>query len=199
MKRFYHLFALVSFFIFLGVNLHASPLRGYIVTKNGRQLTGYIGEVYQSDYSSIVVFINDFGSVYHIHAELIKGFVYKNEENYVAYASMPVRNAWHFLRIIEKGKALSLYQAPESQVTVGFIQGSFQVKRYEVSEFWLQFENKKPTRIRKVGYKGKMRRLLRKTAPELSQKIGGEGYKFQDLPGIVREYNHFLSQKRWKI
>ena len=42
-------------------------------------------------------------------------------------------------------------------------------------------------------------RLLRKTAPKLSEKIGQEGYQFKDLPDVVLKYNQLLSQRRWTI
>lgn len=199
MKVFYMLTPLLLLCLACAVPLQVDPLRGYIITKNGRQLTGYIGEIFQGSGGSTVVFINDFGSEYHIHAALIRGFVFRKGEEYVAYESVRVRQARHFLRILERGAELSLYQAPEVRTELFFTGGNFQVRTYEAEEFWLQFQDKKLTRIRKAGFRNKMRRLLSKTAPELSEKIGEAGYKFQDLPGIVREYNRVRAQRKWTI
>lgn len=197
MKLCYLIFFLIP--LFFTAAAQGGPLQGYIVTKNGRQLTGYISDVLQVREGGVVVFINDFGSVYYIQAELIRGFVFRNGEEYVAYASMPARRGWHFLCIVEKGPGLSLYLAPEQRVSIQAGGMPLQARKQEVEEYWLLFKDKKIKRVSKAGYKGKMRRLLRKRAPELSEKIGEEGYRFRDLPAIVREYNRHSTQRRFTI
>ncbi len=181
--------------------LCTDPARGYIVTKNSRRLTGYIGEIYHSQFQSIVVFINDFGSVYNIEAERIRGFVFTDEKGYTAYESKNFRGRWYFLRILEKGASLNLYQSPEEQYSIRFDNGILEASTHTVTEFWVEArERKKPVRVTRFNFRRKMRRLFRKLdAPEFRDKIGEEGYRFGDLSGIVREYNRERSLNKREI
>ncbi|NJL75787.1 MAG: hypothetical protein HC892_12960 [Saprospiraceae bacterium] len=49
---------------------------GYIITLDGKRLTGQIGDVSYSNIISNVEFVNDFGTPYQLRAELIRGFVF---------------------------------------------------------------------------------------------------------------------------
>ncbi|MCB9266168.1 MAG: hypothetical protein H6558_14150, partial [Lewinellaceae bacterium] len=117
------LYAILFAMLFAASGLCNGPARGYIVTKNGKRLTGYIGEVFHSQFRSVVVFINDFGSTYNIEAERIRGFVFFDNEGYTAFESKNFRGRWYFLRILEKGVALNLYQSPEELYNIRFDNG----------------------------------------------------------------------------
>lgn len=177
------------------------PARGYIVTKNGKQLTGFIGDIYHSQFRSIVVFINDFGSVYNIEAERIRGFVFSDEKGYVAFESKNVRGRWYFLRILEKGGAANLYQSPEEEYIIRFENGLLKASSRSITEFWLEVQGRKqPIRINRLNFRRKLKRFFRKAgAPEFEEKIGTEGYRFHDLPGAIREYNQGRAVKKWEI
>ena len=190
MKQLYALlFALL--FAATGLCTDTDPARGYIVTKNGKQLTGYIGELYHTQFQSVVVFINDFGSPYNIEAERIRGFVFTDEKGYTAFESKNCRNHWYFLRILEKGAAVNLYQSPEEEFILRFENGILEAGTRTVTEYWLEMTDKKqPIRINSLNFRRKLRRLFKKEeAPEFREKIGKEGYRFRDLPNIIRAYN----------
>ena len=190
MKQLYAIL-LTLFFAATGLCSDTGPARGYIVTKNGKQLTGYIGELYHTPFQSIVVFINDFGSPYNIEAERVRGFVFTNEEGYTAFESKNCRGRWYFLRILEKGAAVNLYQSPEEEFILRFENGILEAGTRTVTEYWLEMKDKKqPIRINSLNFRRKLRRLFKKEeAPEFREKIGKEGYRFRDLPNIIREYN----------
>lgn len=183
------------------VQTDTGPARGYIVTKNGKQLTGYIGDIYHSDLRSVVVFINDFGSVYSIEAERIRGFVFSNEKGYTAYESKNCRHRWYYLRILEKGAALNLYQSPEEEYSIRFENGVLQANTRSITEFWVEAEGRKyPIRIDRLNFRRKMRRLFQKMdAPKFREKIGQENYRFKNLPEIIREYNQDRSLNKREI
>jgi hypothetical protein len=199
MKRTCLLFALCSFCCSLAIA--AMPARGYIVTKDQKMLTGYIADVYQTTDQSIVVFINDFGTPYFIQAELILGFVYREGEEgeYVTYISLPTqRRSSTFLRIVEQGR-FSLFLAPEHHVRASIDQGVIFAQSYQVTEYWLLAAGEAPMRLRRSNYKRKLKRLLRPSAPEMVGQIGREGFKFQDLPAIIRSYNLLFPSKGWTL
>ncbi|MCB0587439.1 MAG: hypothetical protein KDD06_19250 [Phaeodactylibacter sp.] len=195
------LYAILFAMLFAASGLCNGPARGYIVTKNGKRLTGYIGEVYHSQFRSIVVFINDFGSTYNIEAERIRGFVFFDNEGYTAFESKNFRGRWYFLRILEKGVALNLYQSPEEQYNIRFDNGVLQASIHNVTEFWIESRaRKRPVRLNRLNFRRKMRRLFRKIdAPDYRDKIGAEGYHFRDLADIVREYNREQSLNKREI
>jgi hypothetical protein len=177
------------------------PSRGYIVTKDQKMLTGYIADVYQTSDHSVVVFINDFGTPYLIQAELILGFVYREDENgeYVTYISLPTRRRSNtFLRIVEQG-SLSLFLAPEHHVRASINQGVVFAQSYQVTEYWLLAAEQEPLRLRRSSYKRKLKRLLQQQAPEMAAQIGQEGFKFHDLPTIIKSYNSLFPSKGWML
>ncbi len=186
------------FCLSLAAALQAAPWRGYIVTKDQKKLTGYVAEVYQTTSESVVVFINDFGTTYFIQAELIRGFVYQTEEGYITYVSLPIRQSSRFMRVVEQG-SLSLFLAPELRLRTSFNQGLLYAEQYVLTEYWLLSPDKHPLRLRRTAYKRKVQRLLQRNAPELAGKIGQEGYKFNDLPAIIKEYNQLTAPKGWTL
>ena len=185
----------------VATGLCKDPARGYIVTKNGKQLTGYIGELYHSQFQSIIVFINDFGSPYNIEAERIRGFVFVDEKGYTAFESKNCRNRWYFLRILEKGAAVNLYQSPEEEYAFRFENGILTASSRNITEYWLEMHGRKqPVRIHRLNFKRKLKRLFKKEdAPEYREKIGKEGYRFRDLPSIIKEYNKDRSLNKREI
>ncbi|MCB0581564.1 MAG: hypothetical protein KDD10_19925 [Phaeodactylibacter sp.] len=195
------LYTALLIMLFAAAGLCTDPARGYIVTKNGKQLTGYIGDIYHSPYRGVVTFINDFGTVYNIEAERIRGFVFSNEQGYTAYESKQLRGNWIYLRILEKGGAVNLYQSPEEEYTLSFKNGMMTADSRKITEYWLEVKGKKqPVRVNRLNFRRKLRRLFRKAgAPEYREKVGSEGYRFRDLPEIIREYNKDKSVKHWDI
>lgn len=195
------IYAILFLLLFAAAGLCTDPARGYIVTKNGKQLTGYISDIYHSEFRSIVVFINDFGSVYNIEAERIRGFVFSDKEGYTAFESKNCHNRWYFLRILEKGGEVNLYQSPEEEYTLRFENGMLKASSRSITEFWLEVDGRKQLiNVNRLNFRRKLRRMFHKAeAPEFREKVGAEGYRFRNLPDIIREYNRERSIRRWDI
>ncbi len=174
-------------FFLMTIQLQAEN-KGYIVTKNGMQLTGAIGEIFYSDIMSTVIFINDFGTPYRLYPQLISGFVFQESGALVRYESKYKDGSWCFLKVVEKGKILSLYKTHEVKTEFADGENVFGKRTYKVNELWLQYRSEKPVQINRFNF----RRTLRKKLwlyPSMSRKIGKPGYKFKNLEDIVREVN----------
>lgn len=197
MKRLYLLLLIPFFFI---SSLQADAFKGYIVTLNGKRLTGYIGAVtFPKSKQSEVIFINDFGTPYQIKAQLIKGFVFIQGSDYRIYESKYDKKRWMFLQVLYKGEGMSLYMAPQERVRYEMNNGFFRTQSYNVEEYWLEVEDKAPIKLKRMGFKKKFRRLIARRAPELAAKIGTKGYKFSDLQKIIEEYNDKYDKTKWKL
>lgn len=171
--------------------------KGYLVSKNGKQLTGYIGEIYHSTSTSTLLFMNDLGSTYEIEAELIKGFVCKRNQQLEAYKSKLIKDRWCFLKVVVHGEGLVLYQAPKEVMYHFSAQGIQTHKIRTTTEFWIEAGNESPLKLNRWGYKNKLRQIFKHKAPTLASKIGQEGYRYKDLPIIIEAYNQEVkAQKR---
>jgi len=180
------------------LSAHANPVKGHIVTKDDKCLSGYIGEIYHSPRSSVVVFINELGSLYHLEAELIKGFVCNKKQSAEAYKSQLIGRRWFFLKVILQSEGITLYQAPLETSYHHLQSGLMKSQSRSTTQFWLDrsSKEKEPERIRRWGYKKKLRTLLGKQAPELADKIGKKGYRFRDIPDIIEAYSKILREKK---
>jgi hypothetical protein len=177
----------------------AQTYKGYIVTLDGKKLTGQIGDIFFSDEISVVLFINDFGTSYHLQAELITGFVFQQEDEVVEYESLfrPRTRAWSFLRVIEKGAILSLFKSPEEKMEFTIEQdgNALNGQRIQVEEYWLKFKGERSVKINRFGYKRQLKDIL-KAYPSLVKLIGKSGYKYKDIERVVEEVNAlYLSKK----
>lgn len=196
MKKIHLLFSIAFLFSNL---LSAAIHQGYLVTLNGKMLTGQIGAIYQGDNNSEVIFINDFGTIYNIRPELIRGFVFKKGPEFIVYESKFNEKRWMFLKVLFKGENLHLYQSPQEIIQlVQNYRGFVNDYSYRPAEYFLEMEGKIPFKVKRIGFKKQMHRLLRKNAPDLADKIGDKGFHYKDLPKIVREYNLECKKTRWK-
>lgn len=196
MKQLYSLFVLLLLSLTL---LQGSVHKGYIVTKNGKHLTGYIGSITYMGASTEVVFINDFGTPYNLRPELIRGFVFRREEKVVIYESLPTDRGWMFLEIIAKGDDMSLYRSPSEKTTLYIANSGFRTQTFKTTEYWIQRKDRRPFRLKKWRYRKRLRKLFREKAPELAEKIGDKGYRFKDLAKIIEEYNVILAREKYKL
>ncbi len=175
------------------------PQKGYIVTRNGKSLTGAIGNIFHTSYGSEVTFINDFGTIYQIHPFLIKGFVFKEKADMVTYESKYSQRKWLFLRVLHRGEYMSVYKSPEKKSVVNFTRVSFMAETVKNEEFWLELPGRNPTQIRRLGFKKQMRKLLKRKAPELAELIGSRGYRFKNLTAIAEAYNRKCEETKFKL
>lgn len=196
MKHLYLLCLLV-----LPLCLDAMPWRGYLVSKNGIPLTGYISQISHKAKTSTVVFINDFGNRYEFPAELIKGFAYRDGERTIAFESKRVGGRWRFLQIVQKNAPLELHLLTKGTAftTLEAWEDAMAGNGLPVIAYWLKPRGRRAVKIGRWGFRRKMRRLLQDRAPELAEKVGEKGYRFHDVPAIVEEYNRKMSPKHKEI
>ncbi len=190
-------FIIILFFslIFSGQALGADEQtpRGYLVTKNGKKLTGSISEVFGENQ---ILFINDFGTPYKIHAALIYGFVINRQGKNIFYASKFSGKKWHFMQLLYKGESMNLYSAPIIQLqNNAFNQfGGGNPKLIHSDAFFVEINGRLPVQVSRVNFKKSMRRLLKTEAPELAKLIGSKGYRFKNLQEIILKYNEIIQK-----
>jgi len=178
--------------------LNASP--GFIITKDAKIITGKVSEINYQEWGSQMVFINDMGRAYQLFPSYIFGFAIEySEDDIEKYESKYQQGIWRFLKIVEKGKHLSLYRSPSAR-SKDFFNETDQHKVLGANgrEFWLETRRYGLVRVYALTYKKLLRNYL-DDAPELVAKLGSEGYKFKNLDAIVREYNDTIKRRRRKM
>lgn len=172
---------------------------GYIITLDNKSLTGYIGEIYYSNFISSVTFINDFGTPYKLRAELIKGFVFEQKNQIVEYASLHEykTNSWAFLKVMVKGEAAILYKSPEEKFGLISYSDPLGTRIYNANEYWIKFKNEqRPLRLTLLNFKKQLKRRLI-FYPEIARELGKPGYRFKDIEFIVSIINNaYATRKR---
>lgn len=170
---------------------------GYIVTLDGKKLTGRIGEIFYSDELSIVLFVNDFGTPYHLQAQLITGFVFEREKELVEYESLFKNKdrAWTFFKVMHRGAVLSLFKSPEEKVEFTLSEEGMTGRKINTNEYWLKMKGERSFKLNRLGYKRVLKKHLH-NYPSLTKKLGKPGYKFKDLEAIVQEVNDIYTYKK---
>ena len=188
MKKIYYS---LLFAFFSSLTLQANPelCKGYVVTKNGIHLTGAIGDIFCSNIKSTVVFRNDLGTTYRYRPEIISGFVFEKDSSVIIYESKFDKERWTFLEVIEKGEGINLYKSPERKTKVVMEDAAIQTYDYRTDEYWVETKGRLPILIHRFNFRKKMRKIVFFLSPEISSKIGKQGYKYKDLQKIVREIN----------
>lgn len=180
--------------------LSAEGGKGYLVTRNGVWLTGTISAIFDENQ---IIFVNDFGTPYQIHAFLILGYVVNNEEgDKDLYVSKYSGNKWRFMKMLYQGENVGLYTAnveykpmirPEAVQDYRFTKSIFK------DEYFIEFRAGYPVLITRAKFKKIMKRLLKKRAPELSNKIGKKGYRYKDMLKILKEFNMIMGDSSYKM
>ena len=169
---------------------------GFVLTLNGYQLTGQIGEIMEINGNHSLIFMNDFGTVYNYHPRMIRGFFYKNEAKAFFYESKFDGKYWLFLQLLFREKGVSLYQVPENRTQWIYENGIARPFSYPVLAFFLDFSNLgHPIKLTRATCKKKLIQLFKKRSPELVEKIGKPGYRFQNLPEIIKQFTQNLLDK----
>lgn len=193
------LFTCFSFSLF-GQAEEVSNSRGYIITLSGDHLTGSIGNVIEGDRTSFVLFINDFGTPYMIRAELIQGFVFKEEKKMLEFETQFDSYRWMFMKVLVRGEGISLYRSP----AYGFTdrsQGAIVVndRNYMPSRYYISKGSRQPIPIKRWGFRRNMRMILQDRAPVLASKIGEKGYRFRNIEEIIKAYNQEYQLTRYSL
>lgn len=169
---------------------------GFVLTLNGYQLTGQIGDIMEMNGNHSVIFVNDFGSVYSYHPRMISGFYLKTETNALFYESKFDGKHWLYLQLLFREKGVSLYQLPVDRIQWIYDKGISRPFSYPVIEYFLDVSNYgNPIKLTRATYRKKLMMLFKKRNLELAAKIGKPGYRFQNLPEIIRQFTQSLLDK----
>ncbi len=182
--------------IFLSTRASADK-SGYLVTKSGVWLTGSISSVYNENQ---ILFINDFGTPYQIYADLIFGFVVRNQngENEL-YLSKVYGGKCRFMKMIYQGERVNLFKGQierERRLTSFYMQPS---QTYISDEYFIEIKGSYPMLITRRKFRGILRRLFKRQTPELADKIGKRGYRYKDIVDIIKEFNKLRREKSYKL
>ena len=191
MRYCYSLFLLLA----LSFTLGAEAYRGFLLTKDNHQLTGYFNLIEYSPNGNYITFTNDFGDVYAIHPMLVKGFGFNEEGQSIRFISRFHEGQWFFLRQVSQGRHLSLYSLPDGKDR--YVDDS--MLRLFVNpppQMWLAYGKGELIGVPRVGYKRFLREFMKETNPSLAKRIGKKGYRYRDLENIVAEYNVTSRRRR---
>jgi len=177
---------------------------GYIVTLSGDRLTGKIADVMGGGNTNFVLFINDFGTPYMIRAEIIRGFAFKQGKSIVRYETQFDDRQCMFMKVVVKGKAISLYRSishgqPTTTNIAATTVTSTSTQHYVPSRYYIAQGGRQAIPVKRWGFRRKMRKLLKPRAPELASKIGDKGYRFKNLEKIIKEYNREFELTRYTL
>lgn len=196
MKKFY-LFLLFGLFSIFQVKAF-DFFEGYIITKNGIRLTGMIGTLDQTRDNSSVIFINDFGNIYQIYPELISGFVFQQDTAAILFESKVEKyeKRWVFMQVLCKGKGFNLYTSVSERTASLIAPYDSETRAFKTSDYYLDTPKRVPFKIRRIGFRKQMKRLLNRRAPKLADLIGKKGYRYKDLVDIINAYNDIVSKSK---
>lgn len=169
---------------------------GFVLTLNGYQLTGQIGDIMEMNGNHSVIFVNDFGSIYSYHPRMISGFYLKTETNSLFYESKFDGKHWLYLQLLFREKGVSLYQLPVDRIQWIYDKGMSRPFTYPVIEYFLDVSSLgNPIKLTRATYRKKLMMLFKKRNLDLASKIGKPGYRFQNLPEIIRQFTQSLLDK----
>lgn len=169
---------------------------GFVLTLNGYQLTGQIGDIMEMNGNHSVIFVNDFGSIYSYHPRMIGGFYLKTETNALFYESKFDGKHWLYLQLLFREKGVSLYQLPVDRIQWIYDKGISRPFTYPVIEYFLDVSSLgNPIKLTRATYRKKLMMLFKKRNLDLASKIGKPGYRFQNLPEIIRQFTQSLLDK----
>ncbi|MCP9235917.1 hypothetical protein [Lewinella sp. JB7] len=185
-------------FLLLPVLLPAESYRGFLLTKDGHQLTGYLNVLQYSPGGNIITFTNDFGDEYQIHPFLVSGFGFNYHGEAMRFVSRRHEGMWYFLQEEVRGRAISLFRLPKGSGR--WVDDSMlRLFREPPPEYYLEYGQGQFLPVPRGGYKRNLRAFFRQASPELAGKIGSRGYRYRDLHAIVTEFNTRSNRKRRRL
>ena len=171
----------------------SNPGKDFLITLNGAKLTGNIKEISFGKGDFQISFENDFGDTYNIHPATIYGFVFEVEGKILVYESKYLNGKWQFFKVEKKGQALSMYISVERKLLYTSSGGSPVVLEEKNPQIWLQFGEESPFKIHWLNYKSVLRKRMQ-AFPDLVDRIGKRGFRYNDLANMVELYNKLSSQ-----
>lgn len=189
-----------TFLLIIGCWLSAegAELRGFLLTKDNYQLTGYFNVIRYAPTGNLITFTNDFGDVYSIQPQLVKGFGFSLEGRNYRFISRFHEGQWFFLRLEQDGKALRLFSLPDGRDN--WVDDTMlQLFTVPPPTYWFEYGEQQLLGIPRVGFKKTLRDFFNETAPGLASRIGKKGYRYKDLYEIVLEYNDLRGSRRRRL
>ncbi len=193
--RYFHTLLLVAFF---SLSLCAEDYRGFLLTKDNHQLTGYFNLIEYSPTGNYITFTNDFGDVYSIHPMLVKGFGFNEDGQSIRFISRFFAGQWYFLRELASGRHISLYGLPDGSDR--YVDDSMlRLFADPPPAYYLVNKRGEILPVPRVGYKKRLRQFMEQTNPELAKRVGKKGYRYKDMVNIVAEYNVTSGRRRRRL
>ena len=190
-------FTILVFSLLLSATLSAESLRGFLLTKDNHQLTGYFNFLEYSPTGNYIVFTNDFGDVYNILPQFVKGFGFTEDGETFRFISRFNNGQWFFLHEDTPGRTLSLYRLPDgSQSWVD--DRMLRLFTTPPPQYYFVF-NDKIAPIPRAGFKRVLREFFAEASPGLAAKIGKRGYRYRNLREIVVEFNETRGRQRRRL
>lgn len=165
-----------------------NPGKDFLITLNGSKLTGNIKDVSFADGMTQLHFENDFGNNYVVNPATIFGFVWSEGAETHLYESKHLDGKWQFLKVEQRGQALSMYVSTERQLQFTHSGGAPIVVKEKNPQIWFQFKGEQPFKVYRFAYKRTLRKKM-EAYPDLSKNIGKRGFRYKDLSKIVELYN----------
>lgn len=182
----------------LSLSMSAESFRGFLLTKDGYQLTGYFNVMEYSPTGNFIVFTNDFGDIYDIHPMLVKGFGFSNDGTNHRYISRFHEGQWFFLREEMAGRSLRLYRLPDGSDR-WVDDRLLRLFSTPPPTYYLGYGDKKLLGVPRTGYKRTLREFFAEASPEIAEKIGKRGYRYRDIYAIVGEFNELAGRQRRRL
>jgi hypothetical protein len=176
----------------------AEAYRGFLLTKDGYQLTGYLNVLEYSLGGNVIVFTNDFGDEYVIHPFLVSGFGFNYRGENMRFVSRRFEDRWFFLQEEIGGRGIKLYRLPRG----GGRWVDDRMLRYLATpppEYYLEYGRGQFLPVARPGYKRTLRQFFGERNKQLAKKIGKRGYRYRDMPAIVGEFNQQRKRKRRRL
>ncbi len=185
-------------FLLVSFALPADSYRGFLLTKDGYQLTGYLNILAYAPGGNHITFTNDFGDEYLIHPFLVSGFGFNYDGEPLRFVSRRHEGLWYFLQEDVSGRALSLFRLPRGGGR--WVDDSMlRVFVEQPPEYYLEYGQGEILPVPRNGYKRNLRNFFEASSPGLADKIGKRGYRYRDLPSIIEEYNALSRRKRKRL
>ena len=176
----------------------AAELRGFLLTKDNYQLTGYFNIISYAPTGNLITFTNDFGDVYSIQPQLVKGFGFSLDGLNYRFISRYHEGQWFFLRLELDGRALRLFSLPDGK-DQWVDDTMLQLFTVPPPGYWFEYDKQELLGIPRTGFKRTLREFFRDRAPGLAQKIGKRGYRYKDIREIVTAYNELKGSRRRRL
>ncbi|THH40329.1 hypothetical protein [Neolewinella litorea] len=185
-------------FLLLTATVSADSFRGFLLTKDGYQLTGYLNILQYAPGGSLITFTNDFGDEYTIHPFLVSGFGFNYRGKPLRFVSRRHEGLWYFLQEEVRGRAVSLFRLPRGSGP-WLDDRMLRVFSSPPPEYYFEYGQGKFLPIPRSGYKRNLRQFFRQASPQLADKIGSRGYRYRNMAEIVTEFNAQSNRKRRRL